>query len=100
MEIHSALTRRQWLGTAGSVAAEFAASKGAVTQASASNQTWGGAPFRNGLPQDRIAVVTGAAWGHWAISYTLGVCALGFSPDSAHLPGAYARVVGTALEQV
>jgi NAD(P)-dependent dehydrogenase (short-subunit alcohol dehydrogenase family) len=64
MEIHTELTRRQWLGAAGAIAGGFAASKGAATQqASASNQTWGGAPFGNGLLQDRIAVVTGAARG-------------------------------------
>lgn len=64
MEIHTGLTRRQWLGAAGAVAGGLAASKGAIAQQGpASNQKWGGAPFGNGLLQDRIAVVTGAARG-------------------------------------
>jgi NAD(P)-dependent dehydrogenase (short-subunit alcohol dehydrogenase family) len=64
MEIHTGLTRRQWLGAAGAIAGGFAASDAAIAQqASAPNQTWGGAPFGNGLLQDRIAVVTGAARG-------------------------------------
>lgn len=64
MEIHAGLTRRQWLGSARAIAGGFAASKAAIAQqASASNQTWGGAPFGNGMLEDRIAVVTGAGRG-------------------------------------
>jgi NAD(P)-dependent dehydrogenase (short-subunit alcohol dehydrogenase family) len=64
MENHAGLTRRQWLGAAGAIAGTLAAAKGAnAQQTSARNQTWGGAPFGNGLLQDRIAVITGAARG-------------------------------------